>query len=118
MGGKDHRSEVGEEVTRGTEEVGQAPGEGAVEEAVRVYEAYRFRTKDPAIDEFRTVAQDHFGVRNFTREHYDTIEEQGGPSWSTVRQWFQGKTRKPQNATLEAAGRALGYHRVWRKNGS
>jgi len=26
-----------------------------------------------------------------------------------------GETRKPQNATIEAAGRAMGYQRVWQK---
>jgi hypothetical protein len=84
---------------------------------MRLYSAYMFRTKDPAIDEFRTIAQDYFGRRNLTKEDYLTVQDEGGPSKSTVKAWFEGKTRRPQNATLEAAGRALGYHRAWVKNG-
>jgi hypothetical protein len=30
--------------------------------------------------------------------------------------WFFGATKRPQNATLEAAGRALGMKRVWVTN--
>lgn len=84
-------------------------------DGLRVYGAYRFRTKDPAIDAIRTVMQDHFGKRNLSGEDYEEVQDNGGPSRSTVRHWFEGKTRRPQNATLEAAGRALGYRRVWRK---
>jgi hypothetical protein len=84
---------------------------------MRLYQAYMFRTKDPAIDEFRTITQDYFGRRNLTKEDYNTIHDEGGPTAGCVKQWFEGKTRRPQNATLEAAGRALGYHRAWVKNG-
>ncbi len=80
-----------------------------------MYQAYVFRDKDPAIDEFRTVAQDYFGKRNLAYDDYKVVEEQGGPTWGCVKAWFEGKTRRPQNATLEAAGRAIGYERVWRK---
>jgi hypothetical protein len=81
----------------------------------RLYKSYLFRKKDPAIDAFRTVMQDHYGKRNFKQEDYKEIEEMGGPSASCVKGWFEGKTLKPQNCTLEAAGRALGYERVWRR---
>jgi hypothetical protein len=85
----------------------------------RIYNAYRFRRKDPAIDAIRTVMQDHYGTRNLSKAQYKDVEESGGPSWSTVKQWFEGKTMRPQNVTLEAAGRALGYERKWvKRNGS
>jgi hypothetical protein len=29
--------------------------------------------------------------------------------------WFLRTTKRPQNVTLEAAGRAMGYKRVWQK---
>lgn len=79
-----------------------------------IYSAYRFRTKDPAIDEFRTVCEDHFGHR-VTRKDLKAIEEGGGPKVGTVANWFFGKVLRPQNPTLEAAGRALGYKRRWVK---
>jgi hypothetical protein len=78
------------------------------------YKAYVFRTKDPAIDELRTVVEDHFGHR-VTNKDLKAIEEDGGPKLGTMRGWFFGKTRRPQNPTLEAAGRALGYQRKWVK---
>jgi hypothetical protein len=80
-----------------------------------VYSAYLFKDKDPAIDVYRTLAQDHFGKRNLSKEDYAEIEQQGGPNRNTVKAWFKGKTKRPQNATLEAAGRALGYERVWKR---
>jgi hypothetical protein len=83
--------------------------------SMRLYKSYVFRDKDPAIDAIRTVMQDHFGKRNLDGGDYAEIEEQGGPTRGCVKSWFEGKTRRPQNATLEAAGRALGYHRVWRR---
>lgn len=82
---------------------------------MKLYQAYLFRDKDPAIDEFRTVAQDHFGKRNLKHEDYEDIHEQGGPTAGCVKSWLEGKTKRPQNATLEAAGRALGMKRVWVK---
>ena len=87
------------------------------ENGPKFYLAYRFRSKDPAIDAWRTVAQEYFGKRNLAKADYKQAEELGGPSWSTMRQWLEGKTMRPQNATLEAAGRALGYERVWRRRG-
>lgn len=82
-----------------------------------LYKAYLFRSKDPAIDELRTVVEDHFGHR-VTRKDLKEIEEGGGPKTNTMGGWFFGKTRRPQNPTLEAAGRALGYRRKWVKTNS
>jgi len=85
---------------------------------LRTYSAYLFKTKDPAIDEFRTVVEDHFGHR-VTKKDLKMISEDGGPTKGTMVGWFFGKTRRPQNPTLEAAGRALGWKRQWVKmNGS
>lgn len=79
-----------------------------------LYRAYLFRAKDPAIDELRTIVEDHFGKR-VNGKQLKEIKEAGGPSVGTMRGWFFGKTRRPQNPTLEAAGRALGYRRTWVK---
>jgi hypothetical protein len=80
----------------------------------RLYGAYRFTKKDPAIDSYRTLVEDHFGHR-VSRKDAAMIAESGGPTAGTISNWFFGKTLRPQNATLEAAGRALGYRRVWQK---
>jgi hypothetical protein len=76
---------------------------------VKVYGAYNFRTKDPAIDGLRTLIQQEKGKLN--RKALRDIETAGGASASAMHEWFFGKTRRPQNAGLEAAGRALGYER-------
>jgi hypothetical protein len=82
---------------------------------MKLYKSYLFRDKDPAIDEFRTIVQSADGGNRITRKSLKAIETGGGPQVGTVANWFFGSVKRPQNATLEAAGRALGYHRVWRK---
>jgi hypothetical protein len=80
---------------------------------MKLYRSYNFRAKDPAIDALRTVMQDE-GLK-IGYATYKQIEEDGGPAAGTMYNWFQGKTRRPQNAALEAAGRAMGFQRVWQK---
>jgi hypothetical protein len=83
----------------------------------RLYKSYVFRDRDPVIDELRTVMEDSLG-RKFTKKDAKTIEEDGGPKRGTVINWFWGTTKRPQSATLEAAGRAAGFRRTWvRLNG-
>ena len=79
-----------------------------------LYRSYVFRGKDKAIDELRTVVEDHFGHR-VTKKDARQIETDGGPKAGTINGWFFGATLRPQSATLEAAGRALGYRRQWVK---
>lgn len=84
---------------------------------LKLYQSYMFRTKDPVIDELRTLVQDQYG--KLSHKALRTIEENGGPSASCMAGWFFGKTKRPQNPTAEACGRSMGYKRVWRKmNGS
>ena len=80
---------------------------------LKLYKSYSFRNKDPVIDELRTLTQDEFGGLRF--KHLQAIEYHGGPSASCMRNWFHGKTKRPQSASIEAAGRALGYKRVWQR---
>ena len=78
------------------------------------YAAYNFRTKDPQIDALRT----HFQDMNHGRldgSVFRQVHANGGPTVGCLRGWFFGKTRSPRNDTLEAAGRAMGLHRVWVK---
>jgi len=81
----------------------------------RIYKSYMFKDKEPSIDEFRTVVQDHFGTRTITNAHLREIEVGGGPTVGCMRGWFFGDTNRPQNVTLEAAGRSIGYKRAWVK---
>jgi hypothetical protein len=82
---------------------------------MRLLRAYMFKQKDPAIDIVRTLVQDHY--KTTSSDVLEKIADDGGPTAGTMHQWFHGKTMRPQNATLEAAGRALGMQRVWVKLG-
>lgn len=81
--------------------------------ALRVYKSYLFTNKDPVIDEVRTMVKDTFGEVN--RRSLKAIEESGGPSAGAMSGWFFRNIKKPQSATVEAAGRAMGYKRTWTK---
>lgn len=57
--------------------------------------------KDPVIDVLRTLKRDA-GMSD------PQIRDEGGPTTSTLRNWFKGKTRRPQFATVAAAAVAMG----------
>jgi hypothetical protein len=71
-----------------------------------------FRSKDPVIDQLRTAMQDKLGGQ-FGFAELQKVEDDGGPTASCMAQWFWGKTKRPQNSSIEAAGRSMGLMRVW-----
>lgn len=75
---------------------------------MKIYNSYSFVDKDPVIDELRTVIQDEGASFTF-------IENSSGVSGQTIRNWFDGKTKRPQNASIEAVVRCLGYERRIKK---
>lgn len=80
--------------------------------AVPVYKTYRFSNKDPVIDEVRTLFKDE-GF--YSPAGYKEVEARGAAKAATYKGWFSGGTRRPQNATIEATARALGYQRKFVK---
>ena len=72
----------------------------------RTYSAYLFREKDPEIHRLQQLVGD---------TKLSKVTKDGGPSTTCMRNWFHGETRRPQNCTIEACGRALGWERTWRK---
>lgn len=78
------------------------------------YKAYVFKEKDPVISEVRALAEQYYG-HHVTGRELSEINKDGGPSTSCMRAWFFGETKRPNNATIEAAGRAIGYQRVWKR---
>ena len=83
---------------------------------LRLYKSYMFRNKDPVIDELRTIVSDAYG--RVGHKAYKQIEADGGPSITCMTAWFEGDTKRPQSASVEAAGRAMGMKRVWVRSGS
>lgn len=66
------------------------------------YKSYNFVDRDPIIDEIRTVYQDS-GV------NYKWVHENSGVATATLANWFDGKTKRPQAATINAVLRSLGF---------
>ena len=66
------------------------------------YKSYNFTDKDPMIDEIRTVWEQSGAT-------YKWVHENSNVATGTLAGWFDGKTRKPQAATMNAVLRALGY---------
>lgn len=57
------------------------------------YRNYQFMDKDPAIDLARTAIED-------SGKSYQKIHEGSNVSTTTLYNWFHGKTRRPQFATV------------------
>jgi transcriptional regulator with XRE-family HTH domain len=73
-----------------------------------VYRSYNFVNKDPVIDKVRTIVQDE-GLS------YGEIHILSSVSDGTLRNWFEGETRRPQYATVAAVTSALGYTQEFKK---
>lgn len=69
---------------------------------MQLYRSYVFKEKDPIIDRVRTIMKDE-GASN------KQVSEASGVSASTLHAWFDGKTERPQFATVMAVVRSLGY---------
>jgi hypothetical protein len=72
---------------------------------VRIYRNYRFIDKDPILDAAKTM------VRNDEKLSNGRAERITGVTATTFGGWFDGGTRRPQNATITQAAAALGYVR-------
>lgn len=69
------------------------------------YTTYNFVDKDPVIDVLRTMKRD--------TDMTDTeIANSSKVSRNTLKNWFGGKTKRPQFATVAAAAAAMGYDNV------
>lgn len=77
---------------------------------MQLYKSYVFKDKDPVIDKLRTMVQDE-GMKN------SEVALASGISPSTLTNWFEGETRRPQFCTIMAVATALGYEAQFVKNG-
>jgi len=74
---------------------------------VTIYRNYRFLLdKDPIIDALRTVIKSEERLKN------SMVHQISGVATATLDNWFEGTTRKPQNATVCQVTGALGYARM------
>jgi DNA-binding phage protein len=75
---------------------------------LKLYKTYNFVDKDPIIDKMR-------GFIKKEELTYSEIESKSGVSSTTLYNWFDGKTRRPQYATVMAVIGALGYKHTFIK---
>jgi len=66
---------------------------------IHIYNTYRFKNKDPIIDVLRTIVKDE-GLS------YAQICREGNMSPTPPYNWFHGKTKRPQHASIKAFVRA------------
>jgi hypothetical protein len=71
---------------------------------LRVYRTYSYIDKNPVIDKVRTLIQDEGLIKKLPIVH-----EISGVATTTLDNWFNGKTRSPQHATIAAVITSLGY---------
>jgi transcriptional regulator with XRE-family HTH domain len=76
---------------------------------INQYVFYSFKDHDPIIDHMRTIFADE-------KVSYTDVHERSGVSVGTFHNWFNGKTKRPQYATVMAAARSLGYDMVLTKH--
>jgi hypothetical protein len=72
---------------------------------LNLYKSYVFRDKDPIINAMRTAFEDAGGS-------FKSISMRSNVSYSTVHNWFKGKTRRPQFATVAEFTIACGKHGI------
>lgn len=70
-----------------------------------IYRNYRFLDKNPIIDAVRTVVKSEEHLKN------NHVHQISGVATATLDNWFEGTTRKPQNATVCQVTASLGYVR-------
>ena len=73
---------------------------------LKQFKTYKFRMYDPAMEEV-------LGFIGKERGGITAASKASGVATTTLANWRSKKTRRPQNATIEAAGRAAGKKRVW-----
>lgn len=71
---------------------------------ITVYRTYRFIDKDPIIDKARTVLQDEKLISRL-----NDVAQLSGVSRTTLDNWFNGDTKRPQFATVAAVATSIGY---------
>jgi IS30 family transposase len=77
---------------------------------------YRFRDRDPQMVELCSLIHDsEMDVMEICREVYRVSRGVYSIGNSTIYNWLNGKTRRPQNMTLNWVAFAIGYERKWTK---
>ena len=77
----------------------------------RILRPYNFVDKDPVIDEMRTVVKDEGLIKRL-----GIVADLSSLSRTTIDNWFNGDTKRPQHASVMAVMLSLGYQQTWSKD--
>jgi DNA-binding phage protein len=77
---------------------------------LKLYTSYNFTDKDPVIDKMRNMVKRE-GLK------YGQLSKMSGVSSTTMHNWFEGKTKRPQYATVMAVVMSMGYRVNYVKKG-
>lgn len=76
---------------------------------IGAYKTYNFKDKDPVIDILRRLVELDAAAASLSfGKMLERVEQRSGVSSSTLYNWFNGPTCRPQFATVQAVARALG----------
>lgn len=78
-----------------------APKKKKVERDLKPYKSYRFTGQDPIVKKVQGVFDEAGLARN-------AVQRESGVASTTMGNWFAGKTKRPQFATLNAVLMSLG----------
>lgn len=77
---------------------------------------YRFRDRDPALEELcDLIDKSGLDVLDICRAVVRSSKGSASIANSTIYNWLNGKTKRPQSYGMNWVGFALGYERKWRK---
>lgn len=77
---------------------------------------YRFRDVDPDLERLRDIIdKSGLSIGDIVERVLDASNNSVHISYSTIANWLDGKTRRPQNFTMTWVAFALGYERAWRR---
>lgn len=76
---------------------------------------YRFNDQDPKLIELCTIiTRSGLDIGDILERILDVSKNSVHISYSTIANWQSGKTRRPQNWTMDWVAYALGYERgIW-----
>ena len=77
---------------------------------------YRWTARDEVLEEIAGMITDSgLSIGDIIERVLDLSGNTIHISYSTIANWQSGKTKRPQNWTVEWVAYALGYERKWRK---
>src|SRR4051812_50020520 len=80
---------------------------------------YRYSDRDPDLSFIiSAIHQSNLSISELQERCLDATNNTGWIAYTTINNWLTGKTRRPQNRSLNIVAQALGYTRQWTRRNS